>query len=96
MSEAIPLCPRCAASELLHKAIATVDDCGGLMIVGGHVRNLWLVPEILRKSFIDTARKWNPAVDADAPEMDAEEFRTWTAQLLRAKELLLPELVVAV
>jgi hypothetical protein len=86
MSDAAVLCARCAAPELLHRAIDDTVKYPGLIAIGGRVDDVQRVPEVLRKAFVRAAR----SNDATGPTMDAAAFHRWVAQLQRVQSVLPP------
>lgn len=86
MSDVAVLCARCAAPELLHRAIDDTVKYPGLIAIGGRADDVRRVPEVLRKAFVKAARR----DDATGPNMDAASFRQWVAQLQRVQSVLPP------
>lgn len=81
MTDAAVLCPRCAAPELLHRAIDDALGYPGLIAVGGRVECPQQVPEVLRHSFMRAA---------ETGAMDTRQFRKWLDELKRLKRSLPP------
>ena len=88
MSEAAVLCARCAGPELLHRAIDDTIKYPGLIAIGGRVDDVRRVPEVLRKNFIQAARRDDASEDTASLSMDAISFRRWVAQLQRVQGVL--------
>ncbi|PND37951.1 hypothetical protein C1O66_10710 [Paucibacter aquatile] len=86
MSDVAVLCARCAAPELLHRAIDDTVKYPGLIAIGGSADDARRVPDVLRKAFVRAARR----DDATGPAMDAAGFRQWVAQLQRVQSVLPP------
>ncbi|MDC8774429.1 hypothetical protein [Roseateles albus] len=81
MTDAAVLCPRCAAPELLHRAIDDALTYPGLIAVAGRVESPQRVPEVLRGAFMRAT---------EAGAMDARQFRKWLDELKRLKRMLPP------
>lgn len=81
MNDSAVLCPRCAAPELLHRAIDDAIGYPGLIAVGGRVEGPRQVPEVLRRTFMRAT---------DTGVMDACQFRKWLGELKRLKRSLPP------
>lgn len=90
MSEAAVLCARCAAPELLHRAIDDAVKYPGLIAIGGRVDDVRRVPEVLRKAFVRAARRDDVLGDVAPLSMDVASFRRWVAQLQRVQSVLPP------
>lgn len=79
MSESAVLCARCAAPELLNRAIDDVLNYPGVICVGGRVDCVEQVPDVLRRSF---------ATSASGLQMSTDQFRNWSLKLKRLKSSL--------
>lgn len=88
--EAAALCAKCAAPELLRRAIDDVTKYPGLICIGGRADKLRRIPEVLRKPFALASRQSALRNDAAEPSMDATEFRRWVARLEQVRSFLPP------
>lgn len=81
MLESVVLCARCAAPELLHRAIDDVLNYPGLICVSGIVDGVKQVPDVLRRSF---------ARSSSGLRMNPDQFRNWSMDLEKLKPSLPP------
>lgn len=85
MVESAVLCARCAAPELLHRAIDDVLKYPGLTCISGCVDDVKRVPDVLRRSFATSSR---------GHQMNMDQFRRWCRELGRMQPTLPPRLVL--
>ncbi len=92
MGEAAVLCPRCAAPELLHRAIDDLDQFRGLIAHGGVLSDIQLLPTVLHRLFRPAAS--TGAFDSRiGPIMDKATLARWIDSLKRMKSSLPPPVV---
>jgi len=90
MHEAMVLCPRCAAPELLHRAINDLVRYPGLIAVGGRVDSPERVPEVLRRDFRSQSKRLVWQGQSFAASMDRAGLDAWTGQLNKLQRFLPP------
>ncbi|GKT14966.1 hypothetical protein AVHY2522_06510 [Acidovorax sp. SUPP2522] len=91
--EAMVLCPRCAAPELLRRAIDDLVRYPGLIAVGGCVDGPERVPEVLRRAFRRRAEYLVANGTLSEPSMKRSTLDAWTRELKCLQRFLPPSCI---